>query len=289
MISGVLIVRSSGAGAAKAALEATVGRPVVGTLQLVTEGPIPRQPRTTSLIEFPNCTVEIRPTDHTCAESLSEQRCVVLLTVATSRLSIDLSELQPLMFRPVEVEYELVALFASSIDQLLTVHTQVGVLDRHGVGHYLTGLAELMLRSALRSQLHHADSATARCREAINYIKSHLTDTDLTAEKIAVALFISRRRLYQLFDDGEGISGRIRRLRIERAQELLADPTHVRCGIAELSRQCGFVSPTHFSRTFRKVTGLTPSEFRDHRLAASDREGGSAGEVDRSDQPPKHP
>jgi transcriptional regulator GlxA family with amidase domain len=74
---------------------------------------------------------------------------------------------------------------------------------------------------------------------------------------------VSRRRLYQLFDDGEGISGRIRRMRVERAQQLLADPTRASQGIGEVARLCGFVNAAHFSRTFRKVVGQTPREYRD--------------------------
>jgi AraC-like DNA-binding protein len=287
MTGGVLIVRASGAGAAQAALEATGSRPVIDSLQLIVEGVLPRQLRATPLTEFPGCAVEIRPANETDTES-SAQRCVMLITIATSRLSIDPIELQPLMFQPVQVAHQLVALFGSSIGQLLTVAMRSDILEQHGIGHYLVGLAELLLRSALRSHLNRPGSAS-RYREAIDYIKRHLTDTDLTAERIADTLFISRRRLYQLFDDQEGIAGRIRRLRIERAQELLADPAHRRCGIAELARQCGFVSPTHFSRTFRKVTGHTPSEYRDRSLARSNQDDDSVGEVDGGDQAPEHP
>lgn len=288
MTNGTLMVRASGASAAQAMLEATRSRPAGDTVQLIIDGLIPRQLRVTTPAEFPGCTVEIRATDDSDLTSPG-RRCVALLTVTTARLSIDLTELRPVMFQPVPMEHQLVALFGSSIGQLLTVNARTDVLDRHGIGHYLVGLAELMLRSALHSRLHRRDSAATRCREAIDYINRHLTDTDLTAERIADALFISRRRLYQLFDDKEGIAGRIRRFRIERAQELLADPTHVRCGIAELARQCGFVSATHFSRTFRKVTGLTPTEFRDRSLAVPDQGDDSVGEVDRGDQAPEHP
>ncbi|HEY0807410.1 MAG TPA: helix-turn-helix transcriptional regulator [Pseudonocardiaceae bacterium] len=114
--------------------------------------------------------------------------------------------------------------------------------------------------------------------EAIEYVNRHLADPDLTAERVADALFISRRRPYQLFDDGDGISGRIRRMRIERAKELLADPARARAGIGELARQCGFVNSAHFSRTFRKIVGQTPREYRV----------GSAVEGDGRDQPSEH-
>ena len=283
MADGVLVVRASGASAARAALEAAGGRPSVDTLQLIMDCPVPRRFLTTTSTEFPGCTVEIRPADDDADQN---GHGVVLLTIAAARLSIDVAELQLLMFQPVPVARPLVVLFSSSIGQLLAADGRTDIFDRHGIGHCLIGLAELVLRSALRSQLQQADTAATRYRDAITYIKRNLTDPGLTAERIAEALFISRRRLYQLLDDGEGISGRIRRMRIERAKELLSDPTHARCGIGELSRQCGFVNSAHFSRTFRKIVGQTPREFRDRCLGAA---AGSAGEIDRGDQTTERP
>src|SRR5437764_576717 len=76
-----------------------------------------------------------------------------------------------------------------------------------------------------------ADAIATRRRAAVDYIRANLANPGLTAERIADALFISRRRLYQLFDDGDGVSGRIRALRVDRARELLADPAMAGHGI----------------------------------------------------------
>jgi AraC-like DNA-binding protein len=206
---------------------------------------------------MPGCTVELR------APEDGGRTGVVVLTVAAHRLSIDVAELQPLMFHQVVVRRPVEALFSSAVAHLLGAAGEPETIDPHGAAHYLVGLAELVLRSALHADLHRADTAAARHREAIDYVNRHLADPDLSAERIADELFISRRRLYQLFDDGDGISGRIRRMRIERAKQLLADPTRTSYGIGELARQCGFVNSAHFSRTFRKIVGRTPREFRD--------------------------
>jgi AraC-like DNA-binding protein len=267
---GVLVVRASGANAALAALSGTTTR---GTqdVQLVMRAPVPRRlPASARELRAPGCSVELRPP----ADEL--RTGVVVLTVAAHRLSIDMAELQPLMFQQVEVERPLANLFASAVGHLLAVADRPDALEQHGIAHYLVGLTELVLRSALRTQLHRTDTAAARYRAAVEYVNRHLADPDLSAERIADALFVSRRRLYQLFDDGEGISGRIRRMRVERAKELLADPTRGAHGIGELARQCGFVNSAHFSRTFRKLVGSTPREFRDSVR--------SVPEVDRGDK-----
>jgi AraC-like DNA-binding protein len=187
----------------------------------------------------------------------------VLLTVATRKLSISFTELRPLLFQPVRLERPLQSLFAASVAHLLAV---AGTLDPNGIRPYLTGLAELVLRSALRAELDRVDAIATRRRSAVAYIRAHLSDPGLTAERIAEALFISRRRLYQLFDDGDGVSGRIRSLRIDRAKELLGDPAHGGRGVGEISRQCGFANAAHFSRTFRKIVGETPREYRERVL-----------------------
>ena len=65
------------------------------------------------------------------------------------------------------------------------------------------------------------------------------------------------------------MSGRIRQLRVEAAKELLGDPAHAAKGIGEVSRECGFANAAHFSRTFRKVVGQTPRDYRDSVLGTA--------------------
>lgn len=277
---GVLVVRVSGAGVALAAMTATRYQP--SELQLVMRSTLPRAlPPSAYRLAVPGCSVEIR------AASAEQRGAVVVLTVAAHRLSVDPAELQPLMFQQIPVARSVEVLFGASIVQLLALaaNDPAEMVDRHGAGHYLIGLTELVLRSALHAQLNRADAAAARHRDAIDYVRRHLADPELNAERVARALFISRRRLYQLFDDGDGISGRIRQMRVNRAKELLADPTLAMSGIAELAKQCGFVNAAHFSRVFGKIVGQTPSEFRERSLRP-DRSGDA--EVDGCDQPPEH-
>jgi AraC-like DNA-binding protein len=250
---GYLVVRASGASAARLAIggnRATEPEQI----QLATRVTLPAYlPASGMSLRYPECVLRAHPgTPGT-----------VLLAVATRKLSITYAELRPLLFQPVRLDRPLQTLFAASVAHLLVV---AETLDPHGIKPYLTGLAELVLRSALRGELDRADAIATRRRAAVDYIKANLADPGLAAERIADALFISRRRLYQLFDDGDGVSGRIRALRIERAKELLSDPAHAAMGIGEISRQCGFANAAHFSRTFRKLADETPRSYRDRAL-----------------------
>lgn len=265
--SGYLVVRASGANATRQAIDATRAAKAAGgkpagrssepdMVQLAMRASLPKYlPPDGIALQFPECALRAHPG--------SGGQGVVLLAVAAHKLSISFAELRPLLFQPVPVDRPLQTLFAASVSHLLVVAES---LDSHGVKPYLVGLAELVLRSALRTELDRADAIATRRRAAVDYIKQHLADPSLTAERIAEALFISRRRLYQLFDDGDGVSGRIRQLRIDRARELLSDPAHAVRGVGEISRQCGFANAAHFSRTFRKVVGETPREYRDRIL-----------------------
>ncbi|WP_161497191.1 helix-turn-helix domain-containing protein [Bradyrhizobium nitroreducens] len=47
--------------------------------------------------------------------------------------------------------------------------------------------------------------------------------------------------------------------RVERAKRLMADR---RLGLAEIALHCGFCHQEHLTRVFRKVTGLTPGQYR---------------------------
>jgi len=80
-------------------------------------------------------------------------------------------------------------------------------------------------------------------------------------EDIASALSVSTTYLSRVFREAEQISLKqyIQKERIERAKNLL------RCSndsIQSISHCLGFVSQSHFTECFRKVTGLTPLKYR---------------------------
>lgn len=72
--------------------------------------------------------------------------------------------------------------------------------------------------------------------------------------------------LCRLFHSTFGLSPLtyVNHLRIERAKRLLP---HGDLEIAEVARQVGILNPAYFSRLFRKITGQSPSEFIQARIA----------------------
>jgi AraC-like DNA-binding protein len=93
-------------------------------------------------------------------------------------------------------------------------------------------------------------------------ISRHLTSHRLNPELIARQLHCSRAHLYRVFAaQGETVANYVRKHRLRRAEELLANDAKKE-SIGDIAYRCGFEDPAHFTRLFRQHFGLTPSELR---------------------------
>ena len=94
----------------------------------------------------------------------------------------------------------------------------------------------------------------------IKYICKHYTE-DLTLTSIAEQFYISPFYLSKIFKRSTNLSivEYINSLRIKQAKELLETSS---TKIAEIAEIVGFSSSSHFSRTFKLVTGLSPQQYK---------------------------
>ncbi|NOU95289.1 response regulator [Paenibacillus sp. LMG 31456] len=96
--------------------------------------------------------------------------------------------------------------------------------------------------------------------EAKHYIEDHLAE-EVSLEEVADRIGLNASYFSQLFKQSTQetfVQYRTRR-RIEKAKKLLAQP-HYR--ITDISGEVGYADHPHFTKTFKKYTGLLPSEFR---------------------------
>ncbi len=105
-----------------------------------------------------------------------------------------------------------------------------------------------------------AAAATGTVETAERFMREHL-DESLTRTAIAAAACCSVPHLARLFRSATGatVFDRLMAIRLERARELLRDSDQPIGGIALAT---GFASFSHFARTFKASTGLTPSTYR---------------------------
>lgn len=96
---------------------------------------------------------------------------------------------------------------------------------------------------------------------AKSYIEEHLC-RDISLEEVAERIGLNASYFSQLFKQSTGetfVQYRIRR-RMERAKLLLAQP-HM--NITDISFEIGYADHPHFTKTFKKWAGVTPSEYRE--------------------------
>ena len=96
--------------------------------------------------------------------------------------------------------------------------------------------------------------------QVFHYISQHFTEP-LSLESTAHALGISRIHLSHIFSQQLKINFRqyINTLRIDRACQLLQDPTH---SISEIAYLCGYGNPRTFHRAFLAQCNMPPKQYR---------------------------
>jgi AraC-like DNA-binding protein len=97
-------------------------------------------------------------------------------------------------------------------------------------------------------------------RRAVDFIRSNLSH-DLSLGELARAANLSPFYFARLFKQSTGIAphGYVMARRIERAKELLHNGM---LPIVEVALETGFADQSHMTGVFRKLTGVTPRNFR---------------------------
>lgn len=102
-------------------------------------------------------------------------------------------------------------------------------------------------------------------RENINLIKQYLDehyDEKITLDDLTECFFISKYYLTRVFRKqfGTSISNYLLSIRITKAKQMLrfTDET-----VENIGYKCGLGAPHYFSRTFKQVEGISPSEYRE--------------------------
>ena len=92
------------------------------------------------------------------------------------------------------------------------------------------------------------------------------TESELSLSQLANRLNTLPNYLSQVINDKEGKNfyDYINMLRVEEFKTLVSRPENRKYTLLSLSYDCGFNSKSSFNKNFKKVTGLSPSEYLNH-------------------------
>ena len=156
-----------------------------------------------------------------------------------------------------------------SLDQMIKIKALADVMEmelhNRTLGFKLMATGNFMIMVALLSRFY-SDSKTADTRKvlrlagALSYLEQHYMEP-FDTEVLARIAHLSRRSFFRTFLEvtNQTPLTYLRRLRIMKAVEMLELTDK---NITEIAFECGFQDSNYFSRQFKKIMNLPPSEFR---------------------------
>jgi AraC family transcriptional regulator len=134
-------------------------------------------------------------------------------------------------------------LFLDSVEQALAVALVKGYAVRHG-----------------SVQTHRGGLGSARLRRIKEFVDAKMED-ELTLREMAQSVELSTAHFSRMFRKSTGESPHqfVLRHRVERAKEMLRA---AEARVLDVAVACGFKTQQHFARVFRRMCGVTPTEYR---------------------------
>ena len=102
---------------------------------------------------------------------------------------------------------------------------------------------------------------SARIGRVVDYLHDHLED-ELNLDLLADVAVMSRWHWHRVYTamQGETVAATVRRLRLSRAADRLANSD---ADIGEIARRAGYTTSEAFGRAFKQSYSLTPGAYRD--------------------------
>jgi AraC family transcriptional regulator len=151
---------------------------------------------------------------------------------------------------------------AALVGELARLHDAHGRLDRAYCETMSHALASYLVRRYGHPTMRPREWKLApwRVRRIAEYVDAHI-GCEIAISDLARLVGVSAGHLHRAFRETLGMTplSYIHKKRIERAISILASEE---ASIAAVALRVGYLSAGHFSRTFRRLTGVHPSKFR---------------------------
>lgn len=143
------------------------------------------------------------------------------------------------------------------------VRTMVRHLQRKGItGEEPEKLPEETLSNETAAEGTENAAGSFIVNKALDYMRENYQHK-VTLTDVAENTYVSQWHLSKLLNrhTGQSFSELMNSIRIEEAKKLLPDPS---LRIGDIAEQVGFQDMAHFSRVFKKMTGVSANEYRNH-------------------------
>lgn len=156
----------------------------------------------------------------------------------------------------------------SKMDELQeAVETMVKNLQAKGFNDTMSGAADVQsvmsedtVGETENQEVEESEASSFLVTNALKYMEEHYREK-LKLQDVADQVYVSQWHLSKLLNryKGQGFSDILNNIRIEKAKELLKDPS---LRIGDIADMVGFLDMAHFSRVFKRQTGLSANEYR---------------------------
>lgn len=149
---------------------------------------------------------------------------------------------------------------AASINKLINISMEDSIAKDALADLALKMLLLRLMQTQNLTNIEHGKLVTPRLGAAIQYIYQHLTDK-ISVAQLAAECCMSQSAFYQVFKESFGVSPleHVLTLRIEQAKKLMADP---QVSVTDICYASGFNNLNHFTKVFKRMEGITPSQYR---------------------------
>lgn len=145
--------------------------------------------------------------------------------------------------------------------------------ERNNIREFFVEVCDLLDQIALEIEERRKQVKNPVAIKIMDYVENNYCDSNLSIKQISFMFGLNENYISKLIKAtyGENLSVIIERLRIQKACSLILDAEGKNADVAE---QTGYVTESGFRRAFKKITGMTPGEYRNQaKQGMSDRRG----------------
>lgn len=161
---------------------------------------------------------------------------------------------------------KLFRIYGDKVLELLRTYAPVGHIGNFDrLEDYYIAVEQLLHRldQFIQNRKEQVPTEQNTMQKVLDYLQTHYAD-DLNMAVVSNHFSLNYSYFSHAFQEysGESFSNYVRRLRLDKAKELLV---HSDLKVYEISAQVGFENVKHFTRIFKDTEGITALEFRSQR------------------------